>query len=67
MTHGGTPDEVDFKDLQDQINEYEKALGERLEAYQMDASEAKFAQIQQMVGKIGWLSNLALQKGQEQE
>lgn len=38
MTHGGTPDEVDFKDLQDQINEYEKALGERLEAYQMGKS-----------------------------
>lgn len=42
MTHGGAPDEVDFKDLQDQINEYQKALAERLEAYQMDASETKF-------------------------
>lgn len=33
MTHGAGADEVDFNDLTDQINEYEKALSERLQAY----------------------------------
>ena len=32
-----------------------------------DVDETKYGQIQQMVGKIGWLSKVGLQKGQEQE
>ena len=33
VSHGGGADEVDFKDLKDQIDEYEKALDERMQAY----------------------------------
>jgi len=33
VTHGGGTEDVDFKDLTDQIDEYEKALAERMQAY----------------------------------
>ena len=32
-SHGGAAEDLDFNDLTEQINEYDKALSERLQAY----------------------------------
>lgn len=65
ISHAGGADELDFADLTEQIHEYEKALEERLSDYREDNNENKYEQIQQMINKFGWLSRIALTKGQE--
>ena len=105
ISHAGGTEDLDFKDLTEQINDYEKALNERIQAYHegklmrvkrgikmvktvlaisiffvtfkptfftnclffLEQNEDRYSQIQQMIGKFGWLSKIALEKGQEQE
>lgn len=43
ISHIPSNDEVDFKEFIDQIDEYEKALGERLQVYHEDTNEAKLS------------------------